>query len=168
MKEQTECSETSAYKIQTPRNYTEAYKIQNKAKVWNQEYNTFSFKTKLQTTIRVFKHVIRKLSPRIQDCIKCTTMYVILWIRFNNIKYVIVSKAMRAGKQVPPFQRNVTFPKESSLHNLGRKIFKAVINFISPLAQSRPKSSWSSKFYKVYENSPIPMAARSKKWVCGL
>jgi hypothetical protein len=28
----TECSETSAYKIQTPRNYPEAYNIQNTAK----------------------------------------------------------------------------------------------------------------------------------------
>jgi len=37
--EQTECSETSAYKIQTPGGITQkkAYNIQNKAKVWNQE-----------------------------------------------------------------------------------------------------------------------------------
>ena len=37
--EQTECSETSAYKIQKPGNYSnKAYNIQNTAKVWNQEY----------------------------------------------------------------------------------------------------------------------------------
>jgi len=38
--EQTECSETSAYKIQAPGNCPEkkAYNIQNTAKVWNQEY----------------------------------------------------------------------------------------------------------------------------------
>ena len=36
--EQKECSETSAYKIQTPGIYSEeAYNIQNRAKVWNQE-----------------------------------------------------------------------------------------------------------------------------------
>jgi hypothetical protein len=75
---------------------------------------------------------------------------------------------MGAGRKVPPFQRNVTFPKESSLHNLGRKIFKAVIHYVSPVAQSGPKTSLSSKFYEVYENSAIPMAARSKKWVYGL
>jgi len=33
----TECSETSAYKIQTLGNYPEEYGIQNTAKVWNQE-----------------------------------------------------------------------------------------------------------------------------------
>ena len=34
----TECSETSAYEIQTPGNYSEeTYNIQNTAKVWNQE-----------------------------------------------------------------------------------------------------------------------------------
>jgi hypothetical protein len=34
--EQTECSETSAYKIQTLGNYPEeTYNIQNAAKVWN-------------------------------------------------------------------------------------------------------------------------------------
>jgi len=38
--ERTECTEMSAHKIQTPGNYPEekAYKIQNTAKVWNQEY----------------------------------------------------------------------------------------------------------------------------------
>jgi len=36
--EQTECSKTSAYKIQMPGNHQkEEYNIQNKAKVWNQE-----------------------------------------------------------------------------------------------------------------------------------
>jgi hypothetical protein len=75
---------------------------------------------------------------------------------------------MRAGRQVPPFQRNVTFPKESSLHNLGRKIFKVVIHYVSPVAQCEPKLRFNNKLYKVYENSPIPVAARSKKWVCGL
>jgi hypothetical protein len=37
--EQTECSETSAYKIQTPGNYPEkkTYNIHNTAKIWNQE-----------------------------------------------------------------------------------------------------------------------------------
>jgi len=36
--ERTECSETSAYKIQTPGNHPkEAYNIKNTAKVWNQE-----------------------------------------------------------------------------------------------------------------------------------
>ena len=35
--EQTECSETSAYKIQTPGKYQED-SIQNTAKVWNQDY----------------------------------------------------------------------------------------------------------------------------------
>ena len=37
-----QCSETSAYKIQTPGNYS-AYKIQNTAKVWNQERCNTSF-----------------------------------------------------------------------------------------------------------------------------
>jgi hypothetical protein len=39
--EQTECSETSAYKIQTPGNYPEekTYNIHNTAKIWNQEQN---------------------------------------------------------------------------------------------------------------------------------
>jgi len=37
--EKTECSETSAYKIQTPGNYPKkAYNIQNTAKVWNHDY----------------------------------------------------------------------------------------------------------------------------------
>jgi len=75
---------------------------------------------------------------------------------------------MGAGRQVPLFKRNVTFTKESSLHNLGRKIFKAVIHYASPVAQSGLKSSLSGTFYKAYENSPISVAARSKKWVCGL
>jgi len=36
--EQTECSETSAYKIQTPGNYpNKTYNIQNTAKVWNKK-----------------------------------------------------------------------------------------------------------------------------------
>ena len=36
--EQTECSETSAYKIPTPGNYPKkTYNIQNMVKVWNQE-----------------------------------------------------------------------------------------------------------------------------------
>jgi len=36
--EQTKCSETSEYKIQTPENYREEkYNIQNSAKVLNQE-----------------------------------------------------------------------------------------------------------------------------------
>jgi len=35
--EQTECSEKSAYKIQTPGNYPEENNIQKTAKVWNQE-----------------------------------------------------------------------------------------------------------------------------------
>ena len=38
--EQTECSETSAYKIQTQRiTQKKAYNIQNRAEVWNQDYN---------------------------------------------------------------------------------------------------------------------------------
>ena len=40
--EQVECSETSAYKIQTPGNYPEEkYNIHNTAKDWNQEYFSF-------------------------------------------------------------------------------------------------------------------------------
>ena len=36
--EQTECSETSAYKLQTPViTQTKAHNIQNTAKAWNQE-----------------------------------------------------------------------------------------------------------------------------------
>jgi len=36
-----QCSETSAYKIQTPGNYPEeTYNIRNTAKVLNQEHNT--------------------------------------------------------------------------------------------------------------------------------
>jgi hypothetical protein len=37
--EETECSETSEYKIQRPEiTQRKAYNIQNKANVWNQEY----------------------------------------------------------------------------------------------------------------------------------
>ena len=37
--EETECSETSAYKMQMPRiTQKKAYNIQSMAKVWNQEY----------------------------------------------------------------------------------------------------------------------------------
>jgi hypothetical protein len=38
--EQTDCSETSAYKIQTPGNQKKTYNIQNTAKDWNQVYHT--------------------------------------------------------------------------------------------------------------------------------
>ena len=47
--EQTECSETSAYKLQTPGiTQKKAYNIQNTAKTWNQElpvlFIRFSFR----------------------------------------------------------------------------------------------------------------------------
>jgi len=90
-------------------------------------------------------------------------MYVILQISFNNIIYVIVRDAMQAGRQAPPFQRNVTFLKESSLHNLGREIFRDVIHYASPVANSGRKLSMNSKSYKVYEHSSIPVPARPKK-----
>jgi hypothetical protein len=54
--EQTECSETSAYKIQTPRNNPEK-KIQHsqKAKIWNQEDMT-----KLIVAFRNFANASKK------------------------------------------------------------------------------------------------------------
>ena len=46
--EQTECSETSAYKIQTPENYSEErYNIQDTAKVWNQDTKSEHLKNTL-------------------------------------------------------------------------------------------------------------------------
>jgi hypothetical protein len=46
--EQTECSETSAYKIQTPENYSEErYNIQDTAKVWNQDSKSEHLKNTL-------------------------------------------------------------------------------------------------------------------------
>ena len=46
--EQTECSETSAYKIQTPGNYPEAHNIQNTAK--------FEIKNKVYVFYRITNH----------------------------------------------------------------------------------------------------------------
>jgi hypothetical protein len=46
--EQTQCSETSPYKIQTPGNYPEkAHSIQNKAKIWNQVLIQLHFDKKI-------------------------------------------------------------------------------------------------------------------------
>ena len=64
----TECSETSAYEIQTPGNYPKekTYNIQNTAKVWNQEYFTRYFcliltKTWIFST-RIWKILLHQIS----------------------------------------------------------------------------------------------------------
>jgi len=54
--EQTECSETSAYKIQTPGiTHKKTYNIQNTAKVWNKKFlnvlNILTFQKTITLTV---------------------------------------------------------------------------------------------------------------------
>jgi len=55
-----ECSETSVYKVQTPENYPEeSIQLQNKAKVWNQEYNIILTAFPLRNLLHEHASVLR-------------------------------------------------------------------------------------------------------------
>jgi catalase len=59
--EQSQCSETSAYKIQTPAKYSKKeYNVHNTAKIWNQELFPCTLLSKLKLKkkrkIMIFDH----------------------------------------------------------------------------------------------------------------